>query len=55
MGRPINSRERRVFKHVHVTVSGISEFASEYVISYSIGSSKLYLEDGIVVQKKMIP
>ena len=36
-------------------MTSFSELPIEYLLSYSVGYSGVYMEDGILSQKKMIP
>lgn len=47
--RSIN--EANIFKRIHVTVTAVGDKPVDFIITYSIGKSSQYLEDGIVIQK----
>jgi hypothetical protein len=49
------TNEKHIFKHAHITVTALSEKPVEFLISYSVEKSSVYLEDGIVIQKYMTP
>ena len=42
-------------RHLHVRVKALTEKPIDYLISYSMGLSSLYLEDGVVMKKKLTP
>lgn len=50
--RPVSNT---VLRHIHVTVTATSDQPVEFLMSYSVGQSRLYLEDGIVSQKRLVP
>lgn len=42
-GRVRKSNEKHLFKHIHVSINGVAEGQTGYMISYSSGQSSFYL------------
>lgn len=47
--------KHKVLRHLHIKVTSLSDKPIDYLISYSQGKSGLFLQDGLVMKKQMVP